>query len=149
MKFKTKLTFNSQHLLSHTPVDCFIEWVLWSFSLYQLIIILLKLCFLSIMYIQPLVEVYKNCLLTVDWFAHLGFWWYLFRESKLHEHSIVFSSTFCYSLIFTSWWVYKKDYTINSNNSINFALGIFYEVRMFSYCRKRFCIFSVSSLFIA
>ena len=52
-------------------------------------------------------------------------------ECKLQHHSITFSSTLDYSMIFSSVG-FEKNYTIHSNNLIKFVKGIFSEVRMFS-----------------
>ena len=72
-KFLAQLTRNNQHHQRHSAMDCFFESVLQSFSLFQLKVLLLESCFLSIVYAKPFVIVCKNYLLTFDQFAYLGF----------------------------------------------------------------------------
>ena len=53
----------------HSTVDCYLQLVLQTFSLFQLTILLLESCFLSIKHAQSLVEVYKKCFLIVNRFC--------------------------------------------------------------------------------
>ena len=73
-KFYMQLIKNNQSLLALSIVDYFLEWILWSFPLFQLTILLLEPCFFLVRYAQPHAEVCKNCLLSVDWICISRLW---------------------------------------------------------------------------
>ena len=72
----SQLSGNSQRLSLHFTVDC--PWGLRFLLLFRLTVLLLGPCFFSIRYAQTFDEDWKNCLLTVDRFACVGFCWYWF-----------------------------------------------------------------------
>ena len=83
-----------------------------------LTVLLLEPCFLLVNYVESLAKVFKNCRLTINQFAYLGFYWYWLSESELQDYSMIFFLTNGYSITFSSAWL-GKNYTINLNNLIS------------------------------
>lgn len=107
----------------HFTVVCLLQWILWPFLLF-----LLEPYFLSITYAQPLAEVWKNPLSTIDQFAYLHFCWDLFKENKLHDHSLICCSTLSFAFL-----DFENDYIINLKNlSLRYIFWKLLNKEMFS-----------------
>ena len=78
----TQLIANDESLSLNSTVECFFEWVLQAFQLFELTRLFLELCFLLVRNTQMLVNICKKCLLTVQRLAYarlllvfaLGIW---------------------------------------------------------------------------
>ena len=94
----------------HSTLDCLLEWVLQSFSLFQLAVLLMEPCFLTIRCAQSLVEVCKNNLVAVNQFIYLGFWWWILFELVMYlEYTHKYIIGYYYIQSFCSMWIlYQK-----------------------------------------
>ena len=75
----------------------------------QLTVLLLVPCFLSIINAQPIFEASENCLLTLDWFAYLGF--FRMQITRSSNDFVLNNKLFHHISLCIAW----EKYTINSN----------------------------------